>query len=289
VWFNIGPGIATSRVASGWKEREKQRASMMQSSTTKGAATAPEMTKRAGHSDENTLCKAYKLLLDCKDRQQTPQRGRPTPRCASLDRALTSTSFMSLKLDLEQATTSPPALAKLRKRFYLLPCLLIAAALCQLDGQLPSVVDTVKRLGPNRGTRVSYIRPLGCFLADQNHLQIGVPLAPGLAWSPCPDVTDTLCSYLTVPLGTYPDLVFICAFPLTSQQQTTPTPTRPKLSRSPFACSLPRRLPPNSSATSASTRVDQEGQATILLSEPAVRSPPSSKGVTTSFPGTLGA
>jgi hypothetical protein len=127
----------------------------------------------------------------------------PTSR-ASLHLGLPSTCFMSLKFDLEQAAISTPALAKPRKIFYLLPCLVIAAALCQLDGQLPTVPKLVEWIGASTDTRVSHRKSFGCFLADQNHLQIGVPLAPGLAWSPCPDVTDTLCSYLTVPLGTYP-------------------------------------------------------------------------------------
>lgn len=110
---------------------------------------------------------------------------------------------MSLKLDLEQATAAPPPHGVPRKRFYLLPCLLIAAVLCQLDGRLPKVAELGKWIGASRGPSVSYTRFLACFLADPDDLQPAIPLAPGLAWSPCPDVTDTLCSYLTVPLGTF--------------------------------------------------------------------------------------
>lgn len=109
---------------------------------------------------------------------------------------------MPLKPDLERATAWPAADEKSRKRFYLLPCLLFAAVLCQLNGQLPRVLQVLNRVGAREVGLVSYIGSWDCFLADQNDLQPASPLAPGLAWSPCPDVTDTLCSYLTVPLGT---------------------------------------------------------------------------------------
>ncbi|ORY58006.1 Alpha/Beta hydrolase protein [Leucosporidium creatinivorum] len=90
---------------------------------------------------------------------------------------------MSLKLDLEKATPPSPPPGKPRSRFYLLPCLLFAALLSQL-----SSIDRAPRI------------ELGKWIRASSGRLPAIPLAPGVSWTPCPDVTDTLCSYLTVPL-----------------------------------------------------------------------------------------